>query len=312
MEFEYGRAVCYSGYRTGQSPAAGIHPSEAQIREDLGIILEAGFKYIRMYDATEYARSVCKVIREDGLPLGLMLGPGLVNEVNNTGCAWNKTVYTREQLAERAARNDGRVNALAEIAVEYGDVVFCVSVGNENTPDWGENTVSESRLIEFAERLKRRTGKPVTFNEGAREWRRLGELARHMDIICIHSYPLWYGNTVEEALAANQGDFEGVRRMYPGKAVWFSEVGWATRSSGTDGQMKAGQTSEENQAAYYKGFWDWVDREEIISFVFEAFDEPWKGSADSDDAEKHWGIFNVDRSPKPMARNLLGCPGFVP
>jgi len=34
-------------------------------------------------------------------------------------------------------------------------------------------------------------------------------------------------------------------------------------------------------------------------FFFEAFDEPWKGDEhDVLGAEKHWGFFNVDRSPK--------------
>lgn len=302
MDFEYGRAVCYSGYRAGQSPRTGVYPTQAQIREDLGIIAGRGFRYIRMYDATDYARSVCEVIRRDGLPLRLMLGPGLVNEVNNTGCAWDSTVYTPEQLAGRARHNDGRIDELCKIAADYDDVVFCVSVGNENTPDWGENTVPEARLVDFAERLRSRTGKPVTFNEGAREWRRLRTLAAHMDIICIHSYPLWYGNTVDEALAANRRDYGEIRALYPDKPVWFSEAGWTTRASGRNAPMRPEQACEENQARYYGDFWGWVDSERILSFVFEAFDEPWKGGDDPDEAEKHWGLFRADRTPKPVMR----------
>ncbi|TFG39021.1 MAG: glycosyl hydrolase, partial [Chromatiales bacterium] len=41
-------------------------------------------------------------------------------------------------------------------------------------------------------------------------------------------------------------------------------------------------------------------------FFFEAFDEPWKGSEfDPLGAEKHWGLFNVDRTPKQAAREIL-------
>ena len=36
----------------------------------------------------------------------------------------------------------------------------------------------------------------------------------------------------------------------------------------------------------------------MLTFVFEAFDEPWKGSEDPLEPEKHWGLFNVDRTPK--------------
>jgi exo-beta-1,3-glucanase (GH17 family) len=33
-------------------------------------------------------------------------------------------------------------------------------------------------------------------------------------------------------------------------------------------------------------------------FYFEAFDEPWKGGADPRDVEKHWGLYNENRTPK--------------
>ena len=28
------------------------------------------------------------------------------------------------------------------------------------------------------------------------------------------------------------------------------------------------------------------------------FDEPWKGSDDPNEPEKHWGLYTVDRQPK--------------
>jgi len=44
--------------------------------------------------------------------------------------------------------------------------------------------------------------------------------------------------------------------------------------------------------------------------VFEAFDEPWKGSSDPLEPEKHRGLFTVDREPKivmqPVYPELLG------
>jgi exo-beta-1,3-glucanase (GH17 family) len=45
----------------------------------------------------------------------------------------------------------------------------------------------------------------------------------------------------------------------------------------------------------------WARQTQTTVFWFEAFDEPWKGNpADPLGAEKHWGIFNVDRSPKQV------------
>lgn len=48
--FEWGRAICYSGYRQGQSPKNATYPTYEQIKEDLTLLNELGFKYLRMYD----------------------------------------------------------------------------------------------------------------------------------------------------------------------------------------------------------------------------------------------------------------------
>ena len=37
--------------------------------------------------------------------------------------------------------------------------------------------------------------------------------------------------------------------------------------------------------------------------MFEAFDEPWKGGNNPLEAEKNWGIFKVDRTPKLVLQN---------
>lgn len=38
----------------------------------------------------------------------------------------------------------------------------------------------------------------------------------------------------------------------------------------------------------------WMDVEEIFIFVFEVFDEFWKGLLDFMELEKYWGLFWVD------------------
>lgn len=295
--FEWGRAICYSGYRQEQSPKTATYPTYEQVKEDLTLLNELGFKYLRMYDPIRYAEETCKVIRDCGFDMQLMLGPGLISEVNNPGCPWNKTNYSEEELKQRAERNDRNIDELIRIANENSDVINAVSVGNENTPQWGENNVPIERLISFARRLKEGTGKPVTFNEGVYEWEHLKQLADELDIISIHSYPLWNGNTVEEALEVNKKWYKKVKEWYPGKPIVFSEVGWATDCADFK-QMREGQANEENQKKYYEEFWKWSDREQIISYMFEAFDEPWKGGNRPNEAEKHWGIFNEDRTPK--------------
>lgn len=298
---DWGRAVCYSGYRENQSPLDCTYPTYDQIVEDLKIIDTLGFKYIRMYDPVSYAEMTCQVIRDLGLEIKLMLGPGLISEINNPGCPWLKTTYTEEELKKRAELNDKNIDELIRLANEYSDVINVVSIGNENTPDWGANNVPVERLIGFAKRLKEKTDKPVTFCEGAPDWLHNEELAKYLDIISVHTYPLWAGKTIDEAIEFSKEWYEKVKNLYSDKLVIITEAGWTTMSSG-DTQMKDGATNEENQAIYYEQLWKWTDEEKIITYVFEMFDEPWKGGPNPLSAEKHWGIYNVDRTPKLMLK----------
>ena len=167
---EWARAICYSGYREGQSPKTCTYPTYEQIKEDLNILSALGFKYIRMYDPVSYSEMTCQVIREMGYDMKMMLGPDLISEVNNPNCPWLQTNYSEEELQQRADRNDKNIEELIRIANENKDIINIVSIGNENTPKWGANNVPVERLIEFAKKLKKGTGKPVTFNEGALEW----------------------------------------------------------------------------------------------------------------------------------------------
>ncbi|MEL6615333.1 MAG: glycosyl hydrolase, partial [Bacteroidota bacterium] len=45
--FEYGNAICYSGYREGQSPVTGDFPSYEEVVEDLRL-LEPTWRYLRV------------------------------------------------------------------------------------------------------------------------------------------------------------------------------------------------------------------------------------------------------------------------
>ena len=64
-----GPAIAYSGYREGQHPDRGdgaVNPSREEILEDLRILVDHGFRLIRMYDAGENTAATlerCKSIR---------------------------------------------------------------------------------------------------------------------------------------------------------------------------------------------------------------------------------------------------------
>ncbi len=290
------KAICYSGFRDGQNPRTGICPTYAEVEEDLKILVADGYKYIRMYEPNAHARTVLRVIRDNRLPLKVMLGIDPKREFNNIGCPWLKESLNAAHLQKNAAYNDRALKNLIKFANEYPDEIMCVSVGNENRPNWGADLVTEDRLIEFAKKLRAGCKQPITYNEGTHEWLGLERLVDEIDVISIHSYPLWNGISVDKALAANQSDYELIRERYPDKEVIFTECGWCTKSNGRS--MDSTQATEEAQVKYITSLMEWAEKDNVQIFLFEAFDEPWKGGDDEDEPEKHWGIYNVDRTKK--------------
>ncbi len=293
----YANAICYSGYRQGQSPPSGVFPSYDQIREDLKI-LERHWRYLRIYDCTVHAETVLQVIRDEGLPLQVMLGMGLQAEVSNYNCPWGG-VYDAQHLEANRAENDAELTRMVDLSRRFSKEVLALSIGNEASVEWNDHMVPVDRLIDMARALKDQTRHPVTFCENYVPWMdKLRGLAEHLDVISIHTYPVWEYKSVDEALAYTQDNYYAVKGRYPDKPVIITEAGWTTRSNGRG--IEPWNASEDLQTAYYERLMDWVTREQILTFVFEAFDEPWKGSADPHEPEKHWGLFTLERTPKQV------------
>ena len=296
-----GNAICYSGYRHGQSPDSGHHPSLDEIREDLRI-LRKHWRVLRLYDCGRHAERVLQVIRSDRLDFEVLLGAWLAAEVSNPRCPWGG-VFDDATLAANAAANDDEIERLIELAERYDDIVFAVAVGNEATVEWTDHRVPIERMTRHVRQVRHNVVQPVTVCENYVPWRdELRGLAAELDFIALHTYPVWESRSIDEALACTQENFDSVARLYPDKPVVITEAGWTTGSNGRG--IRPENSSEELQARYHRELTDWVRSRGILTFVFEAFDESWKGSADPLEPEKHWGLFTVDRRPKLVVRAL--------
>jgi exo-beta-1,3-glucanase (GH17 family) len=301
LKLPKGNAICYSGYRHGQSPGERIYPSPEEIRQDLRI-LQKNWRLLRLYDCSPHAERVLEVIRADGLPFQVMLGAYLGAEMNNFGCPWGAT-YTEEQLEASRLENQAEIERLIALAGRYPDIVFAVAVGNEATVDWTDHFVPVPHVIEYVRRVKRAVAQPVTFCENYVPWQnKLRELVPELDFISVHTYPVWEYKHIHEAIDYTKENVDSVARMYPDKPVVITEAGWATSSNGRG--MKAEHASQELQNFYYRDLMEWTEQAGVLCFVFEAFDEPWKGSPDPMEPEKHWGLFTVERRPKLVMEEL--------
>lgn len=294
-KLEYGRGICYSGYRDGQSPITRIYPTYEQVKEDL-LILASDYDYIRMYDPSKHAETVLKVIRDEHLHIKVMLGIDLAGEISNPQCDWGG-IYTETQIKKNIETNENNLRKLINLANEYQDIIVSVSAGNEAVPEWNENLVSPDRVLYFVRELKKNTTQLVTYCENNNYWiGTLQKVAEEVDLISIHTYPVWIGRNVYEGLITSIEDFEKIAKHYPDKECIITEAGWTTKSNGRG--IDPRNAGVDFQKKYIEEMNNWGRENKITIFFFEAFDEPWKGSNNPDEPEKHWGIYDVNRIKK--------------
>lgn len=301
MKVPYGNAICYSGFREGQHPA-GKFPTYEEIKEDL-LLLQNHWKYLRLYDCDQHAVTVLEVIKNEKLDFKVMLGAYIVAEMNNFGCPWGGGVYTEEELIANKAKNNYQIKKLITLANKYPNIIFSLSAGNEACVDWTDHYVPVESVINYVRMIKQGAKQPVTFCENYVPWiTKLHDLVTEVDFISIHTYPVWEYKHIHEALEYTKQNYFAVADKYPNKTVMITEAGWATNSNGRG--IDPNNVSEENQEIYVNDLMKWTKKEEILTFIFEAFDEPWKGSPEPLEPEKHWGLFKVDRTPKLVMKNI--------
>ena len=299
MPLPFKPAICYSGFREGQSPDAGIYPTRDQVEEDLAII-EQNWKYIRLYDCDLHTQTVLEVIEDKKLDLEVMLGAWIAAEQNNPNCPWG-AIYDERTLNINKEQNLARIDEMIELANQYSGIVAALSVGNEAAVDWTDHMVPVERIIEYVRRVKTGAKQPVTFCENYVPWlEKLKLLAEEVDFISIHTYPVWEHKSLAEGIEFTHDNYQAVADLYPSKQVVITEAGWTTNSNGYS--IPTTNVGEEQQRAYYQQLVNWSEQHKVVTFVFEAFDEEWKGSSDPAEPEKHWGLFYMNRKPKLVMR----------
>ncbi|MDP1917681.1 MAG: glycosyl hydrolase family 17 protein [Myxococcales bacterium] len=298
-QLERVEAICYSGYREGQSPATRKYPTEAQVLEDLRL-LAPRFRHLRMYDCSPHVQMTLALIQKHKLPFKVMIGAYLAAEASNPKCPWGG-VYEEDVLVRNRRENQVQLAKAIMLANKYPDIVSSVSAGNEATVEWTDHLVPVEHVIQYVRTLKAGVKQPVTFCENYVPWQSfLAPLVAEVDFISLHTYPEWEQKGMDTALSFTEENFDSVAKKHPGKKVVITEAGWATRSSGRG--IPVENANEAFQKQYIEALTAWSMKRGILTFVFEAFDEPWKGSDHPDEPEKHWGLYTVDRKPKPVLR----------
>jgi exo-beta-1,3-glucanase (GH17 family) len=296
-------AVAYSGFRAGQHPDRGegaINPSREEILEDLHLLADNGFTLIRLYDAGANSEMVLELIREHDMDIHVMLGLWLNAELSNhEGCPWLTEPIPETVLAANRLANQAEIQRGIALAKAYEDVVVSINVGNEALVSWTDHLVPVSSVIDYVRQVKVAVNQSVTVAENYEWWIQDGQaLAEEVDFLGVHSYPVWEGRAIDAGLSYTIENLMRVKAAHPDRPMAVLEAGWATTAS-----EFGDRASEAAQARYFDELEQWARRANVTVFFFEAFDEPWKGDPnDPLGAEKHWGIFFEDRTPKALLK----------
>ena len=294
-----GNAVSYGPYRQGQAPGKK-GPSKEQILEDLKIVSNY-WNLIRVYNADADTKNILEVIRENNLPIKMMLGIWLAKEVDHP-----------EQKNENI---ENIINGI-ELANQFPDIVIAVSVGNESQVFWSWHRLNIDKLVRYIRTVRNNVLVPVTTADDYNFWNKpeSKKIAAEIDFIVTHIYPLWNGKTLDTAIPWMDSTFKDIQKRYPEMDIVLGETGWATtynpekKGPGEQGTLIKGKVGLKAQEKYLIEHNNWVNSNKVTTFLFEAFDEPWKGGGENsgpNEIEKHWGVFYEDRTPKESFQNYI-------
>ncbi len=289
-----GHAISYGGYRGDQEPG-GASPSDAEILEDMRI-LEKKWNLIRFYNSDEHGEAVLRVISSNNIDLKVMLGVFIFETKNLSG----------NDLAANEAANQLNITEGLRLAKAYSNIVAGINVGNEALVSWSFFANEPSTMIRYIQQVKAGLSTdglsiPVTLADNYAFWKTADgvTVAAELDFITVHGYGMWDRHGIATALTFLDDQVNAVKANIPNKPIVIGETGWA--SFATDGQIFnviGEEGNEVNQRTYFDQILAWSEQNGITTFLFEAFDEPWKGGRNACSAETHWGVFDKNRKAK--------------
>ncbi len=282
-----GNGISYGAYRDGEAPGKSL-TSQENILEDLTILAQR-WNLIRLYGADRQALNILEVIQENELPIRVVQGIWL-------------------DAHKSAQENEEQVRLAIEYANRFPEIIVAVNVGNEIFVDWSYHRIDDVDGVIGKIRLVRASiRQPVTVADDYNFWNKpeAKRIADELDFICLHAYAFWNNKTLDEAMDWTESIYRDIQSRHPDHTIAYCETGWPTSRVYDDGSYEGGligKAGEPEQAVFFDRYDPWVERNKVISFYFTSFDEQWKGGFDGanpmDKAEKHWGLFYSDRTPK--------------
>lgn len=288
---------------------------------DLQVVKNAGFTSIKTYgigtspfseqpggtlDSNQF-----NVAAAHALGLSVYLGANLQFDGNTLNVA--RTHLEIDRALQQALANPGTVKQLI--------------IGNESIGKNGVTVADMVDLMNYAKSVRTAAGftattLPVTT---VQEWGVLAGVANQAlnqaaeGIIYANIYPFFdAGTTIDTAITQFDADFNALRSALDGFGlsslqIGIGETGWA--KAGTNAVNPQGIPSIANAQKYFA---DYATHATVQSFMFEAFDEPWKANptTEPNSVEPHFGLLNrfgvgsPAPAPEPSTLVLAGVGAF--
>jgi len=304
-------AVCYSGYRSNESPNTLAYPTEDEVKQDLDLLVRAGYSFLRLFDASKHAETVLKVIADNNFDIKLQLGIWIAGGKDKFDAA------NQDQIARGIA-----------LATKYPNIIVGVSVGNETLDTWSSVLTPPADLAGYIKQVRAGITQPVTTDdlyppfELGPDYQPVLAVLQSVDYLSVHVYAAIDANfaswdyqqvnvpagpdraqaTMKAALAYTKSAIIAVRSVLKqvnvDVPITVGEAGWKSRVTDKSHKAEPAFAHEVNQQIFFGELEDWVygagkDADSpAAAFYFEAFDETWKGADDG------WGWFDTNRIAK--------------
>lgn len=153
----------------------------------------------------------------------------------------------------------------------------------------------------------------------------LKALIEAVDYVSLHTYPFHHTHydpdiwgaprdqesleseakttaAIERALKFGQAQYQSTKDYIASlglqRTIHIGETGWASSDNQMYGSTGSKAADEFKAALFYAAVRKWTTEAGITCFYFEAFDEPWKDSADPRRSENHFGLLTVNGQAK--------------
>ena len=208
-------------------------------------------------------------------------------------------------ITNNEADNKAQIDGLKQI-LQTGPTPDLISVGNETSLLEVSPAILASSIDEIREiLLKQKLLIPIgTVDIASTSWSQ--SILDKLDFIGVNIYSGIWDNTPEsQMLSVMKQTYANTLSAFPSTLVILTEVG-APYNGGTYSVSGGTQTASVEKATNYLcGTLDWIHKNSIPAFYFEAYDEAIKSMNGGHPIEQYFGVMDANMQIHPFYKNCI-------